>query len=106
MLAASRLFERTWRTALLEAVVRISQASGCIPDRYQAATARSRTAMVWRFSLIAVRFVRLGEMPGTWVWVVYTGLLEGLATGMASNVLAGRAVDRAFPSRRACLHYL
>ena len=46
MLAASRLFERTWRTTLLEAVVRISQVSGCIPDRYQAATARSAQAGV------------------------------------------------------------
>ena len=46
MLAPSRLFERTLRNALLEDVVRISRNSSRIPDRYQAATARSSQAAV------------------------------------------------------------
>ena len=78
MLAASRLFERTWRTTLLEAVVRISQVSGCIPDRYQAATARSAQAGV--ISPIELRNEQTGRNLtfGCWKYGIPSGLLDPL----------------------------
>jgi len=80
MLAASRLFERTWRTTLLEAVVRISQVSGCIPDRYQAATARSAQAGV--VSPIELRNEQTGRNLtfGCWKYGIPSGLLDPLPT--------------------------
>ena len=78
MLAPSRLFERTLRTVRLEVVVRISHISGCIADRYQAATARSAQA--------AVAPDHLEQRDEThfaacWKYGISSGLLHPLSEG-------------------------